>query len=170
MVYGIMGVGGPSLTTMMRSPQFQIPPLFRWFWIWKISPIFFEKFWFDPLTEFRIIPVFTKTLHFPPVLENFLVPHTWVNSPDFVELKCFILHTLRLFRFLSTFTMMHLCITQCTYWTPLNGGPACIMYSCMTVCISLYMYVFMHVWVYAHTYSLVCKYVCIYVCMHVSLF
>jgi len=32
------------------------------------------------------------------------------------------LHTLRVFCFPPTFTMMHLCITQCTYWTPLLRG------------------------------------------------
>jgi len=29
------------------------------------------------------------------------------------------LHTLRVF-FPHTFIMMHLCITQCTYWTPVH--------------------------------------------------
>jgi len=30
-----------------------------------------------------------------------------------------LLHTLCVFRFPLTLIMMHLCITQCTYWTPL---------------------------------------------------
>jgi len=33
----------------------------------------------------------------------------------------FFTHTLSVFRFLPSLTMMHLCITQCTYWTPLHS-------------------------------------------------
>src|SRR6218665_1404830 len=61
--------------------------------------------------------------HPPKFLTTFLksFPSTFENfPPDFVKFACFyILHTLRVFRFFPTFTMMHLCITQCTYWTPL---------------------------------------------------
>src|SRR6218665_3852964 len=39
--------------------------------------------------------------------------------PLLFEKFTYFLHTLCAFRFPSTLTMMHLCITQCTYWTPL---------------------------------------------------
>ena len=52
---------------------------------------------------------------FPTVSGNF----SFANFPsDFVEFTCF-LHTLCVFRFPPNLTMIHLCITQCTYWTPL---------------------------------------------------
>src|SRR6218665_834557 len=48
-----------------------------------------------------------------------------IGFPLFCKISlCFrkihlLLHTLCVFRFPPTLTMMHLCITQCTYWTPL---------------------------------------------------
>src|SRR6218665_1060791 len=46
-------------------------------------------------------------------------PHTLPNFfPDFVKLSCFV-HAFCDFLSPHTLTMMHLCITQCTYWTPL---------------------------------------------------
>src|SRR6218665_911215 len=41
-----------------------------------------------------------------------------LSPPVFEKFTCF-LHTLCVFRFPPTLTRMHLCITQCTYWTPL---------------------------------------------------
>src|SRR6218665_1978955 len=50
--------------------------------------------------------------------EIFFSPPTFAKFPsDFVKCTCF-----TYFACISippTFTMMHLCITQCTYWTPL---------------------------------------------------
>src|SRR6218665_394131 len=58
-----------------------------------------------------IFPLFRENYYFPPTLTNF--------PPVLHKFTCF-LHTLRVFRFPPTFTMMHLCITQCTYWMPLQ--------------------------------------------------
>jgi len=62
-------------------------------------------------------PIYPLSIHFPPISGNFvplLLPNFY---PWFREIYVF-LHTLRVF-VSPTFTMMHLCITQCTYWTPL---------------------------------------------------
>ena len=70
--------------------KFRISPLFSLFQF--ISPLFRENYSFPLLLQI-----------FPPVLNKF---------------TCF-LHTLRVYFPPHTLTMMHLCITQCTYWTPL---------------------------------------------------
>src|SRR6218665_2851000 len=81
----------------------------------KISDDFFlvidHKFLISPLFSlFRCIsPLFRENYSFPLLLQ--------ISPPVLGKFTCF-LHTLRVF-FPSTLTMMHLCITQCTYWTPL---------------------------------------------------
>ena len=82
----------------MHFPLFQIPPIFE-----KVS---------GSVDNF---PCFST---FPPVSRKLLFPPTFTNSPVFVTFTCF-LHTLCVFRFSPTLTVMHLCITQCTCWTPL---------------------------------------------------
>ena len=68
--------------------------------------------------KFRISsPIFAVSVHFPLFRENYYFPPTLTNFPPLHKFTCF-LHTLRVFRFPPTFTMMHLCINQCTYWTP----------------------------------------------------
>src|SRR6218665_585926 len=65
--------------------------------------------------NFPYFPCFTA---FPPYFTKIIV------SPYFKKFTCF-LHTLYVFRIPLTLTMMHLCITQCTYWMPLpaiEGG------------------------------------------------
>ena len=123
-------------------PLFQISPLFHknvWTF-WKIFTIlpFPEKF-LDFLTficqnfwwpffvflvidhKFRISPLFSllqyispppvsRKLFFPPYFYKF-PPLFYANSPAFYILYVY---------FPPTLTMMHLCITQCTYWTPLG--------------------------------------------------
>src|SRR6218665_2484063 len=59
---------------------------------------------------------------FPPISTKLFFPPYFSNFPPCFQQICVFLHTFYLFRFLPTFTIMHLCITQCTYWTPLNGG------------------------------------------------
>src|SRR6218665_3855246 len=50
--------------------------------------------------------------------ENYCFYYFCKFQSDFVIFTCF-LHTFCVFRFPPTLTMMHICITQCTYWTPL---------------------------------------------------
>src|SRR6218665_2365432 len=50
----------------------------------------------------------------------FHFPYFAKFPPDFVKCLCF-LHAFCDFRAPRTLTMMHLCITQCTYWTPLHS-------------------------------------------------
>src|SRR6218665_2625577 len=69
--------------------------------------------------KFRISPyfryfstfpsLFRENYYFPPYFDKFS-PLFYTNSPTFYILYVY---------FPPTLTMMHLCITQCTYWTPL---------------------------------------------------
>src|SRR6218665_2593379 len=126
---------------MMHFPLFQISPLFskNFQTLWNISKMlpFPEKFLDFHLPKFlmtfclviehkfRISPCFPCFGTFPPLFrENYYFPPTFKNVlPVFEKFTCF-LHILCVFRFPPTLTMMHLCITQCTYWTPLpiDGG------------------------------------------------
>ena len=63
---------------------------------------------------FQSIPLYFGQIFISPAFQN--------DPPDFVKFPCF-LHTFCDFRFPSTLTRMHLCITQCTYWTPLLTRP-----------------------------------------------
>jgi len=76
--------------------------------------------------KFRISPYFLCFNTFPPCLAKTIIsPLLLQISPTSVLDKfTWFLHTLRVFRFppTCTFTMMHLCITRCTHWTPLAGG------------------------------------------------
>jgi len=63
-------------------------------------------------------PIFAVLVRSPLFRKKYYFPYFCKFPSDFVKCRCF-LHTLCVFRFPSTLTMMHLCITQCTYWTPL---------------------------------------------------
>ena len=77
------------------------------------------EFWILPPT-FEFSPhIFPVSVYFPPLSRKLFFPLLLQISPCFRKFTCF-LHTLCVFRFPHTLTMMHLCITQCTYWTPLN--------------------------------------------------
>src|SRR6218665_2205316 len=64
-------------------------------------------------------PIFASSVHFHLFRKNYSFPPTFTNFPPVLgKFTCF-LHALRVHFSPSTLTMMHLCITQCTYWTPL---------------------------------------------------
>src|SRR6218665_688166 len=98
-------------------PQFDLSPK-------KISdfhpPKFLTTFFYSLTPIFNFPPIFPISIHFPPISGNFeFPPYFWKNFPsDFVKFT-FFLHTLRVLFSQHTLPMMHLCITQCTYWTPL---------------------------------------------------
>ena len=89
-------------------------------------PIFIcQNFWRRPFFSHQpqisnFPPISPVWLHFPPDSQKFLIPPTFQNFP-----LCFrkIQQLFTYFTCISppTLTMMHLCITQCTYWTPLDG-------------------------------------------------
>src|SRR6218665_887161 len=69
--------------------------------------------------KFRIFPLFCLFQYISPLFgENYFPPILKNFPPVFKKFTCF-LRTFRVFRFPPTLTMMHLCITQCTCWTPL---------------------------------------------------
>src|SRR6218665_1259501 len=127
------------LEAMMHFPPVSDFPLFstNFQTLWKIFKIlpFPEKFFdFHPpkflMTFFRISPYFPCFSTFPPVSRKLLFrPPTMKNFPPvFEKFTCF-LHILCVFRFPPTLTMMHLCITQCTYWTSLTGAIGSVLCS-----------------------------------------
>src|SRR6218665_866857 len=115
---------------MMHFFLFQISPFFRKFFDipWRIFPIlaFSEiifdfhppKFLMTFYYKFSIPPIFPVSLHFPPISQKLLFPYFKKCSLCFRKMYVF-LHTLYVFRIPPILTLMHLCIIQCTYWTPL---------------------------------------------------
>ena len=71
-----------------------------------------------------ISPLFRENYYFPLLWQ--IPPLFYTNSRAF-----YIGPTLRVFRFPPTLTMMHLCITQCTYWTPLDFASYCLARQCV---------------------------------------
>src|SRR6218665_79137 len=69
--------------------------------------------------KFRNSSLFSLFQYISPLFpENYYFPPTLTNIPRFPKIHllftCFMCIS-----FPPTFIMMHLCITQCTYWTPL---------------------------------------------------
>ena len=137
-IYIYTGASIPPETMM------HFPPLF------KISLLFSKKFqteenfhnftfsrkisWFSSVKisdnllflvidhKFRLSPLFSLFQYiFLLFRENYHFPHTLTNFPPVLDKFTCFLHTLRVFRSPPTLTTMHLCITRCTYWTPLNS-------------------------------------------------
>jgi len=69
------------------------------------------------ILNFPLFSLFQYISH--PISGKLLFP------PYFCKFTCF-LHTFCVFRFPPSLTMMHLCITQCTYWTPLMVFFVCL--------------------------------------------
>src|SRR6218665_179052 len=75
---------------------------------------------FSHRAQISNFPLFSLFQYISPLFrENYYFPLTFINSP-----RCFRnIHLLFTYfmciSFPSALTMMHLCITQCTYWTPL---------------------------------------------------
>src|SRR6218665_73145 len=58
------------------------------------------------------------SVHFPLFRENYHFPPYFYKVPPVLE-KCTCFYIFYVYFVSPTLTMMHLCITQCTYWTPL---------------------------------------------------
>src|SRR6218665_2962880 len=111
---------------MMHFPMFQIFPLFSKHFqtLWKLF-ICSRKDFHPPkflMTFFSHRPQISNFLSYfpcfstlpPPVSRKLLFPHILkCPHPVLEKFTCF-LHTLCVFCFPPTLTMMHLCITQCT--------------------------------------------------------
>jgi len=67
---------------------------------------------------FNFLPIFAKSYISPYFGKNYYCPPFIDFLLHFVQFTC-LLPTFRAFRFPYSLTMMHLCIIQCTYWTPL---------------------------------------------------
>src|SRR6218665_2490655 len=132
---------------MMHFPSlFQISPYFRKIFRFRGKfakfflfpekffdfhpPKFLMTFFSHPPEILKFPSVFLVSVHFPPVFQQLLFsPLTFKNFPRcFRKITCF-LHTCTfcVFRFPPTLTMMHLCITQCTYWTPVDMQTSSVM-------------------------------------------
>ena len=114
----IRGIQTPP-EAMMHFPSVSDFPLFpNFFFDFHLKN--FPRPWFSHwLKFFNFPPIFAVSVHFPPFRENHYFPPTFSHSPDFAKVAWFFTHFLW-FSFPPSFTMMHLRITQCTYWTPLK--------------------------------------------------
>jgi len=69
--------------------------------------------------KFRISPLFSLFQYISPISTKlFFSLLLKIPSPCFRQIYVFFKYFM-CFSFPPTFTMIHLCITQCTYWTPL---------------------------------------------------
>ena len=115
--------------TMMQFPLFQISPYFlKLFRLWgKFSQfyLFPRNFWwpfFSHRPQISNFPIFPISVHLPPTcFAKIIISPYFDKFPPVLDKFTCLLHTLRVFRFPPTLTVMHLCITQCTYWTPLHS-------------------------------------------------
>src|SRR6218665_4050020 len=80
----------------------------------KISDDLFLVINYKFILNFPFPPIFRYFSAFPLFREKFSFPCFCKCPSDFVKFMCFV-HTLRVFRFPPSLTMMHLCIRQCTY-------------------------------------------------------
>jgi len=62
--------------------------------------------------------IFAISVHFPPISTKLFFPLLFKISPCFRQKFTCFLTCFMCFSFPPTFTMMHLCITQCTYCSP----------------------------------------------------
>ena len=130
----VQGRPSPLRPWCIFPPCFRFPPLFsknlKILWkIWKILPFpekisdfhppkFLMTFFSHRPQILNFPPILPLLVHFPPWLAKIIIspllsqisPLFSENSPAFYILSVY---------FPPTLTMMYLCITQCTYWTPL---------------------------------------------------
>src|SRR6218665_2944891 len=89
-------------------------------------------FFLSSTTNFEFPPIFAVSVHFPPVSRKLLfLPFFSLFFPFFSQIHLLFSYFTPFFFCISfppTFTMMHLCITQCTYWTPLAPPPSVNVY------------------------------------------
>jgi len=130
MVYLCRGVHPPK--SMMHFPLFQMSPCFpqKFQTQWKIFPILpfpRKNFRFSSAKIsddhrqqiWNFPPTFVTSIQFPLFRENYCFTPYFQNVPPvFVKFTCFFTYFVY-FSFPPSLTMMHLCITECTYWTPL---------------------------------------------------
>ena len=122
-------------TQFMLQPRGVLPPeaMMHFPPCFRFSPTYFLKnfrleiflnFWWPFFSHRPQIsnfpPIFPVSVHFPPYFAKIIISPLLlqISFPVVEKFTCF-LHTLCVFGFPPTLTMMHLCITQCTYWTPL---------------------------------------------------
>jgi len=73
-------------------------------------------------TNFANFPLFSVFKYISPLfLKKYSFPLFFKISPCFRQIYVFFTYFI-CFSSPPTFTMMHLCITQCTYWTPLASS------------------------------------------------
>src|SRR6218665_3879216 len=104
------------------APLFQIP-LFQ-----KNSQTPSKMYFSHRLQILNFPPIFAFSFHFPIFRKHFHFPRTFANFPLISVKFAFFCLLYVFFVSPSTLTMMHLCITQCTYWTPLKLGLFVLMY------------------------------------------
>ena len=125
------GVHPPLRPWCIFPPISDFPPFqknFRTFWIFLqfyLFPTFIgQNFWwpfFSHRPQISNFPLFSLFQYISPCFAKIILSPLLlqISTLFFANFTCF-LHTLRVFS-PPALTMMHLCITQCTYWTPLSS-------------------------------------------------
>src|SRR6218665_1186316 len=111
---------------MMHFPCFRFPPYFKNFF--RLSEIFLQFYLFpkDFFTFIRQISddfflVIGHKFQISPLFhENYSFPSYFYEFSHLCFRQIHLLFTYFTCISSPTLTMMHLCITQCTYWTPLR--------------------------------------------------
>src|SRR6218665_302254 len=105
----------PILPVLVHSPL--IDENYYFPLLSQISPLFSENSPAFYILSLNFLPILPVLVHSPLIDENYYFPLLSQISPLFSENSpaFYILSV----DFPPTLTMMHLCITQCTYWTPL---------------------------------------------------
>ena len=101
---------------MMHSPCFRFFPILKKFRFssaknpYDLFLVIDHRFWMSPY--------FACFSTFPPWLANIIISPYFHKFPPLFSENSLAFYILCVY-FPSAFTMMHLCITQCTHWTPL---------------------------------------------------
>src|SRR6218665_1452943 len=101
----------PAMSTGASNPprQLCISPWFQ-------NPLFIFS---HRLQIFNFPPFFAISIHFPLLFrENYYFPLLFKISPCFRQIYVFLTYFM-CSSFPPSLTIVHVCITQCTYWTPL---------------------------------------------------
>src|SRR6218665_1964426 len=72
--------------------------------------------------KFRIYPLFSLLQYISPCFSEIILPTLTNSPPPFIKIHLLFTYFMCI-SFPPSLTMMHLCITQCMYWTPLFNSP-----------------------------------------------
>jgi len=108
----------------------------------KLSILIRQNFWWsflDRRPQISNFPLFSLLQYISLCFAKIIIsPTFFAKLPSvFEKFTCF-LHTLCVFRFPPTLTMMHFCIAQYTHWTPLPVDGTCLGKVIKAICSTIF--------------------------------